>query len=128
MLFLTELSFGLYEYGGTTIVTTENKNSDIILSESTKKLVIEVSNNISSIVFNKNIDDIDSIGRAKIKRIGISKEASHKQLAIITKFIMDCKNIDDAEFDDNFKWKLYSKCYDILRENKSLADEIYIMM
>ena len=76
-------------------------------------------------MFNKNIDDIDSIGRAKIKRIGISKEASHKQLAIITKFIMDCKNIADAEFDNYFEWKMYSNCYDILQKNKSLADEIY---
>lgn len=123
--FLTEISSGLYGHGDTTIVTLENKNKDIILPENTKKLVLEVDSSLSSIVFNKNIDAIDSIGRAKIKRIGISKEASHKQLAIITKFIMDCKNIDDAEFDDNFKWKLYSKCYDILRENKSLADEIY---
>lgn len=123
--FLTELSSGMYEHGDTAIVTLENKNKDIILPESTKKLVIEVSNNISSIVFNKNIDDIDSIGRAKIKRIGISKEASHKQLSIITKFIMDSKNITDAEFDDNFKRELYLKCCDILRENKSLANEIY---
>lgn len=123
--FLTELSSGLYEHGDTAIVTLENKNKDIILPESTKKLVIEASNNISSIVFNKNIDDIDSIGRAKIKRIGISKEASHKQLSIITKFIMDSKNITDAEFDDNFKWEMCLKCCDILRENKSLANEIY---
>lgn len=123
--FLTEISSGLYEHGDTAIVTLESKNKDIILPESTKKLVIEVSNNISSIVFNKNIDGIDSIGRAKIKRIGISKEASHKQLAIITKFVMDSKNITDAEFDDNFKWELYLKCCDILRENKTLANEIY---
>lgn len=123
--FLTEISTGLYEYGDTTVVTTEYQNSDIILQDSTKKLVIEVSYNISSIVFNKNIDSIDSIGRASIKRIGISKEASHKQLSLITKFIMDCKNIDDVEFDDNFKWELYSRCYDTLRENKKLANEIY---
>ena len=95
--FLTEISTGLYEYGDTTVVTTEYQNSDIILQDSTKKLVIEVDSSISSIVFNKNIYSIDSIGRASLKRIGISKEASHKQLAIITKFIMTCKNIDDAE-------------------------------
>ena len=123
--FLTELSSGLYEHGDTAIVTLENKNKDIILPESTKKLVIEASNNISSIVFNKNIDDIDSIGRAKIKRIGISKEASHKQLAIITKFIMNCKKINDKEFDRYFKYEMYSTCYNILKDSKGLSDYIY---
>ena len=123
--FLTEVSKGLYEYADTFIVTSNNTASDVILPKNAKNLVIEVSNAINSIVFNKVIDKIDSIGRASIKKIAISKETTHKQLAIITKFVADCKGIKDSDFDVYLKYENYATCCKLLREDTTLSNEIY---
>lgn len=123
--FLTEVSNGLYEYADTFIVTNDNIASDIILPKNAKNIVIDVSNSIHSIVFNKAIDKIDSIGRASLNKIAISKETTHKQLAIITKFVMDCKGIKDSDFDVYLKYEDYATCCKLLREDTTLSNEIY---
>ena len=123
--FLTEVSNGIYEYADTFIVTNDNIASDIILPKNAKNLVIDVSNTMLCIVFNKAIDKIDSIGRSSITKIAISKETTHKQLAIITKFVMDCKGIKDSDFDVYLKYEDYATCCGLLRADKVLSDEIY---
>jgi hypothetical protein len=123
--FLTEVSNGLYEYADTFIVTNDNIASDIILPKNAKNLVIDVSNSMHSIVFNKAIDKIDSIGRESITKIAISKETTHKQLAIITKFVMGCKGIKDSDFDVYLKYENYATCCKLLREDTTLSNEIY---
>lgn len=123
--FLTEVSNGLYEYADTFIVTNDNIASDIFLPKNAKNLVIDVSNSMHSIVFNKAIDKIDSIGRTSITKIAISKETTHKQLAIITKFVMGCKGIKDSDFDVYLKYENYATCCKLLREDTTLSNEIY---
>jgi hypothetical protein len=123
--FLTEVSNGLYEYMDTFIVMNNNAGNDIIIPKNAKNIVIDVSNSMHSIVFNKAIDKIDSIGRASITKIAISKETTHKQLAIITKFVMDCKGIKDSDFDVYLKYENYATCCKLLREDTTLSNEIY---
>lgn len=127
-IFLSNISNGMYEYGDTCAITDTCVSTNIVIPKSTKKLVIDKFNDrITSVVFNKVFDKINSDWDSKIKlrRIAISKETSHKQLAMITKFIMNCKKINDKEFDRYFKYEMYSTCYNILKDSKGLSDYIY---
>ena len=123
---LKRIDSGIYAYSDTVIVTSGIDNTVFTVPKESKHLhILHSVSDVDTIVFNQDIESIESLSKLDIKSIAVSSSSTLKQQAVIANFLMQNREISDERFIQNFNYDRYEECCNLLSNYKELYNRTY---
>lgn len=116
----------IYAYSDTVLVTSGIDNTVFTIPKEAKRLhILHSVSDVDTIVFNQDIEFIESLSKLDIKSIAVSSSTTHKQQAVIANFLMQNREISDERFIQHFNYERYEECCNLLNNDKELYSRTY---
>ena len=117
---------GIYAYSDTVLVTSGIDNTVFTVPKESKCLhILHSVSDVDTIVFNRDIEFIESLSKLNIKSIAVSSSSTLKQQAVIANFLMQNREISDVRFIQYFNYDRYEECCTLLNNDKELYNRTY---
>jgi len=117
---------GIYAYSDTVLVDMGIDNTVFTVPKESKRLhILHSVSDVDTIVFNQDIEFIESLSKLDIKSIAVSSSATLKQQAVIANFLMQNREISDERFIQHFNYERYEECCNLLNNDKELYNRTY---
>lgn len=117
---------GIYAYSDTVLVTSGIDNTVFTIPKESKRLhILHSVSDVDTIVFNQDIEFIESLSKLNIKSIAVSSSATLKQQAVIANFLMQNREISDERFIQYFNYGRYEECCNLLNNDRELYNRTY---
>ena len=117
---------GIYAYSDTVLVDMGIDNTVFTVPKESKRLhILHSVSDVDTIVFNQDIEFIESLSKLNIKSIAVSSSATLKQQAVIANLLMQNREISDERFIQYFNYSRYEECCTLLNNDKELYNRTY---
>lgn len=117
---------GIYAYSDTVLVTSGIDNTVFTVPKESKRFhILHSVSDVDTIVFNQDIEFIESLSKLNIKSIAVSSSSTLKQQAVIANFLMQNGEISDERFIQYFNYGRYEDCCNLLSTDRELYNRIY---
>ena len=117
---------GIYAYSDTVLVDMGIDSNVFTIPKEAKRLhILHSVSDVDTIIFNQDIEFIESLSKLDIKSIAVSSSATLKQQAVIANFLMQNREISDERFIQHFNYGRYEECCKLLNNGKELYNRTY---